>query len=262
MHYLETLFLWFMFYSVLGWIYESILCSYMEKCPVNRGFLNGPYCPIYGAGAILNVLCLRWILQPIPMFFAAALLTGVLEYTTSWLMEEIFHARWWDYSDKKFNINGRVYLIGAIAFGSFSVIQMFWMQPRLVNITSALSEEMHSFFALGLFIILLIDIVYTLTKFSEFMELLKGAAAVIDDKVHFVLDETITPVIGEKVQSIRDLYGKAGAAYQGRMARINPQIRRMLISFPKMKSRQYGDRLKALRRRIKLEIKEKMPKRK
>ncbi len=258
MYYLEDFFLWFMFYSILGWIYESILCSITERCLVNRGFLNGPYCPIYGAGAILNVLVLSNVTGPIPLFFVAALLTGILEYFTSWIMEEIFHARWWDYSDKKFNINGRVYLTGAIAFGSFSVIQMLQMQPRISGLTSSLSEEVHSALALALFTIVLVDLVYTVTKFFEFKELMRGAVAIIDDKVHSVMDDKVQPAIDTRVQSIKELYEKAGDIYSSRMAQINPQIRRMLISFPKMKSRQYSDRFKALKRRIQQELKDKI----
>lgn len=258
MYYLESFFLWFMCYSVMGWVYESVLCSCMEKELVNRGFLNGPYCPIYGAGAILNLLVLHRVKEPVLLFFFAVLLTGILEYVTSWAMEEIFHARWWDYSDRICNINGRVYLIGAICFGSFSVIQMFFMQPRLSVWTGMLSEEMHSVIALILFTIFLVDLVYTLTKFSEFVEILKSTVSRIDGKMHSVLDDKVQPAIDGRIKSFRDLYGKASDACSSQMARINPQIRRMLISFPKMKSRQYSERFKALRRRIHQELKQKI----
>ena len=96
---IETWFLWLMIYSIIGWVYESTICSIGHRKLINRGFLNGPYCPIYGTGAVLVLL-----------FFAGALVTCSLEYLTSWLMEKLFHARWWDYSKRKFNIGGRVCL--------------------------------------------------------------------------------------------------------------------------------------------------------
>lgn len=65
----ETLFLWFMIYSVVGWIYESILCSVAQKKFINRGFLNGPYCPIYGSGAVLVILVLGKLTNPFLLFF-------------------------------------------------------------------------------------------------------------------------------------------------------------------------------------------------
>ena len=119
---IETWFLWLMIYSIIGWGYESTICSIGQRKLINRGFLNGPYCPIYGTGAVLVLLVLGRIQNPVLLFFAGALVTCSLEYLTSWLMEKLFHARWWDYSKRKFNIGGRVCLIGAVVFGAFSVV--------------------------------------------------------------------------------------------------------------------------------------------
>ena len=99
---------WFIIYSVIGWAYESLLCSVIERRLINRGFLNGPYCPIYGFGALLDIICLNSFSDPLEIFFLGALLNCTLEYWTSFFMEKMFNGRWWDYSDKKFNINGRV----------------------------------------------------------------------------------------------------------------------------------------------------------
>ena len=119
---IETWFLWLMIYSIIGWVYESTICSIGHRKLINRGFLNGPYCPIYGTGAVLVLLVLGRIQNPVLLFFAGAVVTCSLEYLTSWLMEKLFHARWWDYSKRKFNIDGRVCLIGAVVFGAFSVV--------------------------------------------------------------------------------------------------------------------------------------------
>ena len=108
---LQMYFLFFIIYSFLGWIIEVILCSIIEKKIVDRGFLIGPICPIYGCGAVIITLALSsykddWIV----VFCMAVILAGALEYFTSYAMEKIFHARWWDYSNNKFNINGRICL--------------------------------------------------------------------------------------------------------------------------------------------------------
>jgi len=89
---------WFFLYSAIGWIYESILCSVSEKRWINRGFLNGPYCPIYGFGAILNILILDETRNIVILFYFGAVTACTLEYFTSWLLEKLFQARWWDYS--------------------------------------------------------------------------------------------------------------------------------------------------------------------
>ncbi len=114
---LEHYFLWFLFYSFVGWMYESILVSCQQHRLVNRGFLNGPLCPIYGTGAILGVaLILGNVHNPIIIFLISMVGATILEYTTSWVMEQLFHARWWDYSNFRFNLQGRVCLLGALIF--------------------------------------------------------------------------------------------------------------------------------------------------
>ena len=89
---LEQLFLWFVGYSVIGWAYESTLVSITSRRWVNRGFLNGPLCPIYGVGAVLGVVLLSGIANPVIVFAAAAFGASVLEYVTSWGLERLFHA--------------------------------------------------------------------------------------------------------------------------------------------------------------------------
>jgi Predicted membrane protein len=225
------LFIWFMLYSVIGWVYESILCSVIQKRFVNRGFLNGPYCPIYGAGGIINILVLGRIHDYILMFFAAALLTSILEYLTSWVMEKLFHARWWDYSDQKLNLNGRIFLPGAIAFGAFSVVQLVFIQPSFAAFTAAMPAALLSAIALMLLMMFVTDTVYTVTKMYEFNELLRDAAGHLD----------------EALQSVKTLYDTANENYRDKLVVINTQIRRTLRSFPKLKSTHYNDRLKKLK---------------
>ena len=95
--------------SFLGWCME-VACKLVQFGRfINRGFLLGPLCPIYGTGAVLMAYFLPlWTTQVESTFLLALVLCGTLEYITSWLMEKLFHARWWDYSQKRFNINGRV----------------------------------------------------------------------------------------------------------------------------------------------------------
>ena len=148
---IEKYFFWLVIYSVIGWVYESILETYRQKKLVNRGFLNGPYCPIYGSGALLDVVVLGWIENPVLLFLASAVLTCTLEYITSVILEKIFHIRWWDYNDfkfqlhgkeinmGKFNINGRICLVGAIAFGTLSIVILKVIHPIMEILTNNLS---------------------------------------------------------------------------------------------------------------------------
>ncbi|MDR0286797.1 MAG: putative ABC transporter permease, partial [Clostridiales bacterium] len=106
-----VLVLYFAIYSILGWIIESAYCSIFAHKPINRGFLSGPWCPVYGFGALLILLFTGPFKQNPFLVFAISLLsTSILEYFTGWLLETLFKTRWWDYSKHKFNIKGRVCL--------------------------------------------------------------------------------------------------------------------------------------------------------
>ena len=113
----------FTIYSLLGWVCESTYCSILAKKLITRGFLNGPFCPIYGVGALLIVKLLSPFSDNLViLFFASLLLTSLLEYLTGFAMEKLFHAKWWDYSGWFLNFKGRVCFWGALGFGAMSVL--------------------------------------------------------------------------------------------------------------------------------------------
>ncbi len=128
---LSTTIISFLLYSVSGWVFEVIYCSIKEGHPINRGFLNGPYCPIYGVGACFVGGMLAGIGNPIALFILGAVLCCCVEYATSWVLERAFHARWWDYSHRRFNLHGRVCLAGAMLFGTAIVSVVYVIQPAL-----------------------------------------------------------------------------------------------------------------------------------
>lgn len=126
------LILLFFAYSFLGWCCECLYCALGSGKLVNRGFLNGPLCPVYGFGALTVLFCLAPVSEsPILVFLWGMLVTSLLEYLTAWLLETIFHAKWWDYSSYRFNLHGRVCLRNSILFGLLSVATVFWINPAV-----------------------------------------------------------------------------------------------------------------------------------
>ena len=114
----EIYFWIFLIYSFGGWFMESVGGIIKLKKFVNRGFLIGPYCPVYGTGVVLlSILLGKYENDLVTLFFLSMLVCGTLEYFTSYIMEKWFNARWWDYSKNKFNINGRICLETTIPFG-------------------------------------------------------------------------------------------------------------------------------------------------
>lgn len=134
---LSILFNWFIIYSFIGWIYETIYCSFDAGHIVRRGFLYGPVCPIYGVTIILMIVILSDRCKNFfAMFFFCALIASSVEYVTSFWMETVFGKRWWDYSDKFINFNGRVCLGSSILFGISGIIIIQFVQPAIVRFIS------------------------------------------------------------------------------------------------------------------------------
>lgn len=132
--------LYFTIYSFLGWVCESTYCSIGQKKLVNRGFLNGPFCPIYGFGALLVISILSPFVNNIPVLFIASIIvTSTLEYITSYVLEKIFHMSWWDYSTYKYNINGRVCLQNSLMFGLLSLFVMLVIHPAIDDFVASIN---------------------------------------------------------------------------------------------------------------------------
>lgn len=151
-------FMLFMTYSVVGWIIEIINEIVCAKRYVNRGFLIGPYCPIYGVGALLMILMLnRYLNDPIALFVMAVVICSILEYLTSFFMEKLFKARWWDYTNRKFNINGRICLETSILFGIGGLIIMYFVNPVIVSVLSMIPDVILKLISVIVFVIYLVD---------------------------------------------------------------------------------------------------------
>lgn len=129
-----NLILIFFIYSSIGWIWESFLCSFIEHDKaLNRGFLIGPYCPIYGAGAVLCYLLFHNINSNFLVFIYAGIFCCTIEYITGFILEKFFNKKWWDYSDYPFQIHNRVCLYGFVIFGAANILIVKILTPWLIN---------------------------------------------------------------------------------------------------------------------------------
>ena len=151
-------FLYFAIYSIIGWMLEVIYTLITKKKFVNRGFLIGPYCPIYGSGLLVILFLYDIEIHFIFKFLIIAVLCSVLEYITSYIMEKIFNARWWDYTNDFLNINGRVCLETFIEFGLAGTLGLYFLHPIVSN--TLLSFELNTIYILTIivFVILISDI--------------------------------------------------------------------------------------------------------
>ena len=205
---IRVYFLLFITYAFLGWCMEVIGKLIQYKRFINRGFLIGPYCPIYGYGALLITFLLKkYTNDPIALFIMAIVVCGILEYLTSYFMEKIFHARWWDYSQRKFNINGRVCLNTIIPFGLLGMFIMYVSNPFLIEKIEALPEIALNILFWILLVIYLIDNIVSTNVISYVGKTTKEIGKDLDNT------EEITKKVKEILTKKSGLYRRLLKAY-------------------------------------------------
>ena len=211
MYYLSKVFLMFLIYSVIGYIVEVASVSLIEKKLVlSRGFLIGPYIPIFGVGAVLMTnLLTRYEEDVIVLFIMSTIICTTLEYITSVVMEKIFKLRWWDYSDKSFNLNGRVCLSTGMLFGLGGVVVIKIINPILYKLVSRIPEILLIILAIILGLLFLSDLivtVYIMTKLkinvSKFEK--KDATQAIKQEIQAALKKN-TILTGRLLKAFPDI---------------------------------------------------------
>ncbi|MBO5246733.1 MAG: putative ABC transporter permease [Eubacterium sp.] len=168
-------FVYFMLFSVMGWIYESIFCTLKSGKWQNRGFLYGPMCPIYGVGAtlmtfIMDMVGLHGMTELVwwQIFLIAFFGSMILEYVTSYALEKLFHAYWWDYSGVPFNVNGRICLPASIGFGVAGLLVVYILAPFMRMLTDWITPAWMEFFALVFMAMLTTDMTLTISALTDF----------------------------------------------------------------------------------------------
>lgn len=162
------LFIVFIVYSFIGYIVEIIVVSAEFKKLMNRGFLCGPICPIYGLGALFMGSILHFYKGDyLVLFVLGALISSILEYFTGWALETIFHNKWWDYSKHKFHINGRVCMSNAIGFGLGAILVVQFANPFFFSLIGKLNYTFVKIISIVLIILFVADLIYSwITAFN------------------------------------------------------------------------------------------------
>ncbi len=175
---------YFYIYSFLGWIYESTFVSVREKHWDNRGFLIGPICPIYGAGGLLFALMGTHMSIPVT-FLVCMVSSAVLEYTTGYTLEKLFHASWWDYSNMPLNLNGYICLPASLLFGTMGVLVSHFIHPIVSLPMQYIPSWVVNIAALILVGVTSADMTVTVSILSDFVDKLVE----IDKTVNRAIDE-------------------------------------------------------------------------
>ncbi len=256
------LFLFFILYSFLGWLCEEIYCCSLQRKFVYRGMLFGPICPIYGFGGLIILYALYpWRTTFVRLFIASMILTSVLEYFTSWLLEKLFHAKWWDYSKIPFNLNGRVCLLNSTLFGMGGLALEHILHPLAEKLI--FMEELDpyvNYIATALAVVLTVDVLATVKKlvdFSAAMEKLKSYGEQIkeryqdEDWLNTHSFNNMMKSLREKVKSDSNKFSKKFLENMESIAKRDKNAERWLRKFPSMTSAEYGEIFEHLRISVK-----------
>ena len=265
-------FLIFILFSFIGWISEVIYVGVTSAHKfVNRGFLHGPLCPVYGFGGVVILmlppsLYATWI----PLFFASMILCTIVEYFVSWLMEKLFHTRWWDYSHYKIQLNGRICLLNSILFGFLGVVVIHFVYPLMTDLLNSLGQTWINISGMIILAVLSVDIFFTVRKLVDFanvMKKLKDFGETLNshygqeewfekdsfmDMINSVIEraenrkEEFSQKILEKIEILQNLH--------------LPSVESFLKKFPSIKSAKYREELNMIKEKVhqKIELSKKI----
>ena len=223
---------YFIIYSFLGWVLESVFRSIIEKKLINTGFLRGPFCPIYGFGAIIMLIFLeRFQDKPILLFIIAITLLTAWEYIVGILLEKIFNTKYWDYSDHKINFQGRICLTNSICWGFLGVGFVRYIHPFVEGLVSKIDIQILYYSITIISLVMLVDLVTTVIKVKHIKMTLEKV-----DKLNKEIKEKLKEIkqINKEIETDKDdLKTKAIENIQSIIEKLNKQKNRTILKLYK-----------------------------
>ena len=232
--YITKIIAYFIVYSFFGWVMESVLKTCIQKKPVNSGFLYGPFCPIYGFGAVFMFLCLNRFANNIALLFIIAFFTlSLWEYAVGLLLEKLFHTKYWDYSENKFNIKGRVCLLNSLFWGFLGVIFIKFMHPWISGKIDLISTNILTFNVIMITIAIIVDTIVSAIKVSNIKEKLDKLKEITENLKEKLEELEVKQVNKENLQNAIEELKHKQTELKIKLAR---QTERLKKAFPTIKS--------------------------
>lgn len=179
-----------MFYSFIGWFYESTIFSLVEQGKLmNRGCFIGPYLPIYSVVAVLNLYLLEGMDSSFKIVLISALTCCAVEYFTSWTLEKIFHARYWDYSYFPLNINGRISVVSGAFFGIAILFLIKVLHPFTIVLMGKIPEQVRVGLGIFFWVLFLVDATLTVIGMCNLNRKCKEIYDAIDRNIEAGFDK-------------------------------------------------------------------------
>lgn len=251
--YSYNLFQWilmFYIYCFLGWCVESTIVSVKQKRFINRGFLKGPFLPIYGTGTILILfVSLPLIDYPLLVYIAGLISTTILEYFTGWLMETIFKIKYWDYSNDKFNYKGRICLVSSLFWGVLTLFVIYVIHSPISNFVTHLGNTTTIVLSVVSSTLFIADVIYSTYNVLDLNRILKFRTKIKNDI------ESLNTQIKEKNSSNDlSLSNKQLSSLKFEYDKYNDKVnffhKHIIKSYPSASSKNFNEEFKGLKERI------------
>ena len=245
--------IYFITYSFFGWVMESIFRSICEKKLINTGFLIGPFCPIYGVGAIIMLLFLKRFSDNLAiLFIASVVVLTIWEYLVGILLEKLFHTKYWDYSKNKFNFQGRICLTNSIFWGILGVVFVKYIHPAIESLIEKIDFRILIFVYSILGIVILVDMITSIIKAKNIKVTLEKIEK-LNNEIREKLKEENVQYIIEQLKYKRNKT----------ILRLYKNVYRLKKAFPAINTKEITEVLskKVELKEIKEEIKQRIEKR-
>lgn len=242
----------FFLYAFLGWSCEVAYAAIKLGKFVNRGFLNGPVCPIYGFGVLGVVLALRPVQENLWLLYIGSfLLTSLIEFITGFALEKIFHARWWDYSDTPLNIMGYVCLPFSLVWGAACLVVVRWVHPMFAHAAAALPNPLCAALAAVFGVTFLVDLCATVSTVHKLTERLRRLNE-LGIELHSISDEIGKQISGTTLAT-KKVVREGEEAVKGRKAALQHQFAQreaQISDWLEQQRAQQNERVDAVRARF------------
>lgn len=239
----------FIIYSLFGWVLESIYKTIYEKKLINSGFLFGPFCPIYGIGAIIMYLILNEYKDNIiHVFMVGVIVLSIWEYIVGYLLEKIFKTKYWDYSDKKYNIHGRICLMNSIFWGILGVIFIYFIHPCISVFVEQVSTKSLYIVTYTMVIYLIIDLIISIINLNEIskkIDKIKEISENIKQRLAEIKKIANTTI---KIEHIEQVIAELKKQEETLREKLIKQTNNLKKKFPTMKSEKLSEFINHMKR--------------
>lgn len=247
---------YFIIYSFLGWLLESIVKTFIEKRLVNSGFLHGPLCPIYGMGAIIMYLGLSYFkAYPVLVFISAFFILSIWEYIVGFGLEKMFNTKYWDYTNNRFNIKGRVCLMNSIFWGILGVVYIYIINPFVESKITLIPKSILIYILIIVYAYVIVDAVISIVKVKNItikFNKIKEIGEIIKDKLESLENIKNAEMKQNSIESLQKVIDELKLKQNRLKQKLYRHTYRLKKAFPTMKSEVIteilNEKIKSLKR--------------